>query len=165
MKLNKKQKTRLLELIAEGLTAPEINQAAAEFKQPFDVSKQQVDYYRKTRFAQLAELKREYENKALQEGLARKAVRVKRLQELAEKLEEDLFDKGRIWLPMPRKVGDEIRMVGKFNRAQIDTYRNILDDLAKEVGDRERRSILDGGDDPVRVRIIEVGGIDPEVDI
>ena len=90
MRLKKTQIAELLTLIAEGLQSGEINDRAAVFELPFSVSREQVSYYRRTRHAKITELIEDYERKALNRGLARKEVRVLKLQKLAAKMEKDL---------------------------------------------------------------------------
>jgi hypothetical protein len=80
MRLKKKQKEAVLRWIAEGLQSDEINQRAAEFIPPFQVFRQQVDYYRRTRRADIAALVKVGEQDALTEGLATKGERVKKLK-------------------------------------------------------------------------------------
>jgi len=163
MRLKKDQKTILLSWIAEGLTSDEINNRADIFVPQFSVSRQQVDWYRKTRQVDIVRILAEDEYKALRTGLASKMQRVKRLKELAATLEKDLFSGERddIWLPQVKGVG-----VGKaatvvdyeeFNRFEIDAYRGLLDDIAKEVGERvQKQDITTLGEKlPGMIQVIE----------
>ena len=140
MKLKKAHKEILLTWIAEGFLTDEINDRAAEFEQPFNVSREQVAYYRRSRNEKIKELKESYENKALNTGLARKGVRVQKLQRLAALLEHDLFAKGLTWVEDKKGVGSgdiaEIYDFEEFNKSEIDAYRGVLDDIAKEMGHR-----------------------------
>ena len=134
MRLKKVQIAELLTLIAEGLQSGEINDRAGEFDPPFNVSRQQVDYHRKASHAKIKELKEAYENGALNRGLARKCIRVQKIQKLASWLENQLYN-------------DDLDMREK--KVLIDSYRGVLDDIAKEVGDRIRKTEHtgeDGGD-------------------
>ena len=146
MRLKKAHVEVLLTWIAEGLHTGEINDRAAVFELPFNVSRQQVDHYRKTRHAKIMDLIESYENKALNEGLARVAVRVGKLQRLAELLEDDLFRKSKVWLEDKKGVGTgdiaEIYDFFKFNKGEIDAYRGVLDDIASEVGGRINKVAL-----------------------
>lgn len=141
MRLLKNQKKKLLEWISEGLQSDEINQRAAIFESPFTVSKQLVDYYRSTREKNLAAMQQAAEHDALTTGLALKSNRVMKLQQLAGLMEEDLFG-GFLWT-------DQVKMIGsglfakevdyeEFNTAEVTQYRGVLDDIAKEVGDRKQ---------------------------
>lgn len=150
MRLKKAQKEELLKLIAAGLESDEINARAAEFKSPFEVSRQQVDFYRKTRKVNIEEIAEQAEFAALQTGLAQKAERVRKLKDLAALLEADLFDNDLLWTEEVKGVGSgtiaEIVDYLEFNRSEVDAYRGLLDDIAKEVGDRvQRQDITSGG--------------------
>ena len=140
MKLNKAQKKSVISWIAEGLQSNEINDRAAVFKQPFSMTKQHVDYYRKTRASQMSALKEVHESDAINTGLALVAVRVKRLQRLADMMWHDIEVKKMMWLEDKKGIGfgeaAEIYKFEKFNKAEVDAYRGVLDDIAKEVGDR-----------------------------
>lgn len=149
MRLKKAQKEAVLKWVAAGLQSDEINARAAQFEPPFDVSRQQVDYYRKTREQDISVIRAVSEQNALVEGYAMKEHRVYKLSLLAALLEKDLFG-GFIWTDQVKGVGSgeiaEIVDYEEFNAAEIIQYRGILDDIAKEVGDRVKRSELSGKD-------------------
>lgn len=141
MRLQKVQKEALLKWISEGLQSDEINDRAAVFDVPFEVSRQQVDGYRDRRAIEIAAIRRAGEYDALTEGLATKAARVQKLQQLAALMEQDIFG-GFLWT-------DQVKMIGsgpfakeveyeEFNTAEVTQYRGVLDDIAKEVGDRKQ---------------------------
>jgi len=136
MKLNKEHKEILLTWIAEGLQSNEINERAGLFSSPFDVSKTQVAYYRETRHDKITELKAEYENSALNRGLARKCIRVQKLQKLAALLEKDLFDDGLLWTQHSKTVAGERHDYLEFNKGEVAELRGLYDDIAKELGHR-----------------------------
>jgi len=140
MKLNKAQKKAVISWVVEGLQSNEVNDRAAVFKQPFSVSKQQVDYYRKTRASKFAELREAHENEAINTGLAIAAVRVLKLQQLAALIEKDIIAGSLLWVEDKKGIGfgenSEVYEFYKFNKAEVDAYRGILEDIAKEVGDR-----------------------------
>jgi hypothetical protein len=142
MRLKKTQKEALLKWIAEGLRSDEINERAGEFIPPFSVYPQHVDYYRRTRQADIEILSRAGEQDALSEGLALKSQRVKRLKQLAGLMEKDLFG-GFLWLDQVKGVGSgEIAQIvdyEEFNKGEVDAYRGVLDDIAKELGGRSQR--------------------------
>lgn len=149
MRLRKAQKEQVLEWVAAGLQTDEINKRAAEFEQPFDVSRQQVDYYRKTRDADIKAIRSVSETKALVEGFALKEHRVYKLSILASLLEKDLFC-GFIWTDQVKGVGSgdiaEIVDYEEFNASEIIQYRGLLDDIAKEMGGRVQKSEVSGAD-------------------
>lgn len=143
MELTKKQKEFVLARIAEGLETDEINARAAKCRPAFSVSRQQVDYYRESRGVRLSDVKKTGEVNALAEGFALREERLRVLNRLAEHMETELFDEEKIWT-------DDVKMIGtgvfqeriefkNFNRAQINMLRALLDDLAKEVGDRKQK--------------------------
>lgn len=147
-----------------GFETDEINKLAADFTPPFNVTRQQVDYYRKTRGVELADIKRAGEEDALTEGLAMKAERVRRLKQLASLMERDLFG-GFLWLEQVKGVGSgeiaEIVEYEEFNAAEVAAYRGVLDDIAKETGGRAQRTELTGAEGgPVPIAFIRQEQLD-----
>lgn len=131
----------MLAWISEGLESDEINERAAKSKPPFSVTRSQVQWYRDSRAVDLAAIQQAGEMDALTTGLAVKAERVKRLQQLAVLMERDLFG-GFLWT-------DQIKVIGsggaqqeveyeEFNTAEVQQYRGTLDDIAKEMGHRRQ---------------------------
>lgn len=154
-KLTKNQRSELLKWVAEGLESDEINKRAAEFEPSFHVSRAQVDYYRKTRKVDLQAIVNNGDYDALKNGLALKEERVKKLALLAGMLEEDLFD-GVLWTQDVKMIGtgaDQERVEFElFNTAEVQQYRGVLDDIAKEVNGRVQRTEVSGpGGGPVEV--------------
>ena len=143
MRLKKAQKEKVLEWVAAGLQTDEINNKAANFDEPFEVSRQQVDYYRKTRDADIKAIRSISENKALIEGYALKEHRVYKLSVLAALLEKDLFG-GFIWTDDVKGVGTgeiaEIVDYEVFNAAEVIQYRGVMEDIAKEMGGRVQKT-------------------------
>ena len=143
MRLRKAQKTVLAEWIAEGLTSDEINLRAADFDDPFDVSRQQVDWYRKKYAVDIEELRSKAEFEALNTGLAKTSDRVKLLKRIAEKLEKDLFEDDLFWTDEVKGVGSgpiaQIVDYEEFNSAEVAQLRGVLDDIAKETGGRVQK--------------------------
>lgn len=142
MRLKKKQKEAVLAWIAEGLQSDEINARAATFRPPFSVDRQQVDYYRQTREADILAILRAGEFDALTTGLATRETRVVKLKQLAALMERDLFG-GILWTEDVKSVksGETNILVDieEFNKAEVDSYRGVLDDIAKEVGQRVQK--------------------------
>lgn len=132
-----------MEWIAEGLTSDEINLRASAFDDPFDVSRQQVDYYRKTRDVSIDKLRESAEFDALNTGLAIASERVALLKRMADKMVKDLFDDDLFWTDEVKGVGSgpiaKIVDYEEFNASEIRELRGVLDDIAKEVGDRVQR--------------------------
>lgn len=139
MRLKRKQKRELIKWVMEGLGSGEINERAAVFNPPFSVSRQQVDYYRDTRKIDLDALNRITEQTAIVEGYALKEHRVYKLSLLAALMEQDIFG-GLLWTDDVKGVGAgaaaEVVEIELFNKAEVDAYRGVLDDIAREVGGR-----------------------------
>jgi len=150
MRLNKKQRAQLLTWIAEGLETGEINKRAHAFKPTFQVTRQQVDHYRKTRDVKLDEIKDADENSALRQGLSLKENRVKLLHDLAELLRSDIFDKRLLWVDQAKGIGsgDNYERIDyqELNTAEIIQLRGVLDDIASEVGERVKKQEVTGKD-------------------
>ena len=108
----------MLAWLAEGLRSDEVNSLAAEFRPPFSISKQQADYYRKTRKVDIDALKREGEGIALSTGLAISGERVKLLKRIATRLESDLFKEDLFWTL-------EVKGVGAGAAAEVVEYEEF----------------------------------------
>ena len=156
--LNKKQKSHLLAGISEGLKTRELNKRASEFDEPYSVSRQQVDFYRKTRAVPLKEIEQAQEQAALKEGFARKEERVRALNDLAERMRKELLEENRLWLPQVKSIGtgdsQQIIDFEEFNEAEIKQFRGVLDDIAKEEGERRQKVEHTGeGGGPLTIEI------------
>lgn len=134
-RLTKSQREQVIEWVGEGLGTPEINKRAAVFEPPFDVDRRLVDYYRRRHKVDLKALSREGELSALVTGLAVKANRVELLKTLAEMMTTDLVSGG-LWLTDVKGVLGEVVEYEKFNSDELEQLRRTLDDIAKEIGDR-----------------------------
>jgi hypothetical protein len=149
MRLKKEQRNALQEWVASGLKTDEINLKAAEFEPPFSVSRALADYYRKTRNVKIGELMQSGDYDALKTGLALKAERVNKLAQLAGLMELDLFGDV-LWVSDVKMIGSgayqERVEFDTFNAAEVQQYRGVLDDIAKEVGDRAQRNEVTGKD-------------------
>ncbi len=157
MRLTRAQREALVRWIAAGIDSGEINALAAAFDPPFQVTKQNVDNYRKRLGARLKAIKEAGEYDALTQGLALKDERVRKLQQLAAALEADLFGE-RLWTENVKVIGSfemaERVEFEEFNKAEVDAYRGVLDDIAKEMG--ARRQIVDtSGEVTIRVKYQE----------
>jgi hypothetical protein len=120
-----------------------------------------VDYYRKTRQTDIDTISKVAEMDALNQGLALKEVRVAKLQQLAALMEKDLFG-GFMWTDQVKSIGSgygqQVVEYELFNSAEVDAYRGLLDDIAKEVGGRvvkqetEQRIVVEWAydDDPAK---------------
>ena len=158
MRLKKAQKEAVLRWAAEGLQSDEINTRAAKFDPPFSVLPSQVAYYRQTRRIAIDALLKSGEAEALTEGLALKDERVRKLKMLAALMEKDIFG-GFLWLDQVKGVGSgavaEIVDYEEFNKGEVEQYRGVLDDIAKEMGDRKDKLEVGGKDGgPIVIKVV-----------
>lgn len=147
MRLKKAQKEYLLELIGENLEIGEINERCALFQPPFEVKKTLLDYYRRTRGQAFLEEKKKSEKSALATGFAVREARVAKLNQLAELLLDDLLNK-KLWLRDKKSIGSgpgaEIFNFKRFNEPGMRQFRGLLDDIAREMGERATNVNLGG---------------------
>lgn len=140
MRLQKAQKEAVIAWVAEGLETDEINKRAAKFKPRFRVSKTQVAFYRKSRNHTLKEIQQTDEFAALKTGLAQKAERVDVLKRLADLMVSDLLPVGqhvgKLWIDNRKSVGMSTYDYKDFNRPEVESLRGVLEDIAKELGER-----------------------------
>lgn len=151
MRLRKAQREALIAWIAEGLQTDEINGRASQFEPEFSVSRTLVDHYRRTRKVDIDSLIQAGQDEALHAGLALRSERVRRLKQLAGRLEEDLLgDRERLWVKDRKAIGSgpfqEFVEFEEFNSAEVREYRGVLDDIAKELGDRKLINEISGKD-------------------
>jgi len=143
MRLQKKQREALTAWIAEGVQSDEINNRAADFEPPFSVSRQVVDHYRNRDKIDVSEIIKADKKNALNTGLALKEERVKKLKTLAAKMQADIL-KDRLWVQDVKSIGSgpstQIIDFEYFNKAEVDAYRGVLDDIAAEVGGRVNKN-------------------------
>jgi len=143
VRLKKAQRELLLEWIAEGLATDEINDRAGHADTPFNVARQQVDFYRRTRHLDIEIITASADNRALTQGLAKKAERLALLQKLAKRLTKELFRDDLFWTSMKKGIGSgdnyEVVEYEEFNAAEVAQLRGVLDDIAREVGDRQNK--------------------------
>lgn len=154
-RLLKSEKELLLQWIAEGLLTDEINKRAARCAAPFKVSRQQVEYYRRSRNQDVREILEQTEFKAMNTGLAIKSERVQVLKDLAVKMAGELND-GKLWLTRIKSVGGGPNFheftEEEFNKSEMDALRGVLDDIAKELGHRAIKSeVISDSDGEFRV--------------
>ncbi len=143
-KLRKAQREALLSWIAEGLGTTEINERAGAFHDPFEASTQLVDYYRRRNGIEIQRLITAGEQRAMLSGLGKKAERVDTLKQLAEKLKADLLEEDLLWLDRVKSIGSgdyqQVIPYREFNQAEVESLRGVLDDIAKELGDRKQQT-------------------------
>lgn len=133
-------------MISEGLRTDEINERAAkkEKERPaYHVSRQQVDFCRRRLGVKVTELQEAGELDALKTGFAVRARRVESLNAVAERVEEELLGENLLWVDRVKLTGSgrtQVRIdYEEFNEAGVRQYRGLLEDIAKEVGDRRQK--------------------------
>lgn len=131
-----KQREFLKMLVAAGAVLGEIREKCAAFEEPFKPSANAIQSYRTILGVKINDLIAKGELTALNTGLALRENRVKALQQLAEKMHRDLFKENLVWIDDAKTVAQERYDFKQFNKAQIDAYLRILDDIAKETGGR-----------------------------
>jgi hypothetical protein len=141
MRLKKRQKEKVLELISAGAKTDEINGAGVVFDPPFTVTRSQVNKYRQTRKVELQAILKVDEKNALTTGLSLRENRIIKLQQLAELMGRDLFG-GFLWTEELKGVGSgeaaEVVEYDQFNTAEVAQYRGVLEDIAAETGGRKQ---------------------------
>lgn len=161
-RLTTKQRAAVIEWIGEGAAFGEIARRAKAFKPPFKITKQHLQYYR-ARIGKPELERRKTENAAaFAKGFALKEKRILALDRLAHNVLRDLKKTG-LWLLQGFEIkgsGDEAEYIQilKFNSAEIDSFRSLLDDIAREQGARNARGLA--LDIPPGGRIKFIVGVD-----
>lgn len=131
--------------LAAGYRSDEINKRAADLDSPFEVSRRQVAYYRRTRDIDIKKIEAANEHKALNAGLALVSERVRKLKRLAQLLEDDIFG-DLLWTDNVKGVGSGEKALivdyEEFNAAEVAAYRGVLDDIAREIGHRQSDPVV-----------------------
>jgi len=87
----------------------------------------------------------------METGFAKGHERVKALKDLAVILEDELLQDDKRWCKDVKQVGSgqgaQIVDILRFNAAEVEQFRGLLDDIAKEKGERKAQTglTLDGG--------------------
>ena len=103
-----------------------------------------------------------YRRDALETGFALAHERVRVLKQLARQLFDELTVGGRLWLSEPKQVGaGQTAMIEHFNAAEIEQFRGLLADIAKEKGERKDIQELSGPHGGP----IEINGGDPREEL
>lgn len=158
MRLSTSQKKDVIKWLTAGLNGTDIRRLAAEQEPPFDVSDQQLAYYRRTREISDHVMRHLNSDEAMTTGLALRSERVLVLRRLAARLLADLVDGDLIWLEQERSIrtADGYRVIVEetFNSAELNALRDVLADIAAELGHRKTELGLtigkrDGDDDSI----------------
>lgn len=180
MKLTKEQRRLLVAWAAEGLTLNEINASAAECEPAFKVEWHQLKWVRAQSKKTYSRLREEFEQEAITEGLARRAVRIRQKMERHALLKQIISERGDHvdmqdapggktgLLALDYKGKDADRAVYKLDAALLKEMRDLEREIAVELGQwAERREVSgpDGGAIPVSIsdliNKVYGGGTDP----
>lgn len=147
-KITADQRNAVLTWVAEGLGLPEIRLRAAEFDPPFEIEYRQVKHLRQRAGIKYRQIQEEIEAELIGEGLARKALRIKALTDLFDKhldlIQARASDPSMIEIPgggtgLVVRDYKGIQPVYKFDAAVVREMRGLLDDIAREKGDRGQK--------------------------
>lgn len=154
-RLTRAQRSALLAWVAEGCSQQELEARAQSFKPAFTFSHQTVKRYRDKARVEIKKIKEEKDKNAIAAGYEQKDFRVQKLAELARLLERDIFGE-RLWLEVIKIIGIRTQKEIKFNADEVSQFRGVLDDIAKELGERVKRSELSGpGGGAIPVDMVE----------
>lgn len=142
-RLEPEQRLLVLQWLAEGLESNEINARAAAANPPFHIARSTLSHYRSTRQIEATPARiaatAQAEGAALVAGYQTAAQRVSKLSALADLLEADLTG-GKLWVHNVKSIGKgadfERIEYEEFNAAEVNQYRGLLDDIARELGGR-----------------------------
>lgn len=177
--LTKEQRKLLVAWAAEGLELWEINERAHLCDPPFKVEWNQLKHVRKQAKKTYSQLKEEFEREAVNEGLARRAVRLREKMERHALLKQVIRERadhvemqdapggktGTLCLDYRGKDAD--RAVYKLDAALLKEMRELEREIAIELGqwaERKEVSGPDGGAVPVSINdlINKVYGSGPD---
>ena len=157
IKYSMDQRNLLKKLVAAGKNITEIRNECEKFKEPFKPTNTIIQNYRSALGVKIYDLIEKGEFTALNSGLALRENRVRALTRLAHRMEFDLFGEELIWLDDAKTVASQRFDFKQFNKAQIDVYLRILDDISKEIGGRvqrveveQRTYVIDPAPEPVK---------------
>lgn len=145
----------LVEWTAEGLRLPEMNERAAKSNPPFAIEWKQLKYVRARSNAKFTKFREEFEAEAIGEGLSRRAVRIRQLETLFDKHLELIRARGAEMageiaggdqglMARDYKGKDADTPIYKYDGALIKEMRGMLDDIAREMGERKTNVELGG---------------------
>lgn len=155
--LARHQRNALLSWAAEGLRLREINERAAQFDPPFEVEYLQLKHARKRSKTKFEQLREEFENEAIGEGLARKAVRIREKSHRHDLLNQIIAERsvsedmqtvagGKTGLLVKDYKSNGLMAVYKLDAALLKELRDLEREIAIEVGQwTEKRELTGAG--------------------
>lgn len=156
MKLTAEQRKKVTEWAAEGLSYTEINTRAGAESPPWGVTYKTLDGIRKKQSKKYLDIRESFEREMMQEGLARKAVRIQKLESLCEKLDQVMKERsadesmqevpgGKTGLIVREYKGLDLP-VYKVDTAVIKEVRDLLKQIAIETGEwTEKKDVTSDG--------------------
>jgi hypothetical protein len=163
--LTTEQRKLLVAWAAEGLQLWEINERAAKCGPPFEVQENQLKHVRRQANKRYSQLREEFEREALNEGLARRAVRLREKMERHALLKQVIGERGqhvnmqdvaggKTGLLVREYKGHSDLPVYKVDAALLKELRDLEKEIAIELGqwaERKEVSGPDGGAIPVSI--------------
>ena len=140
-KLDEVQKNLILQWILEGLSDQQIVKRAKE-QNHFELTVQGINYYRNKKgiAKQTEKILNRKTDSALRKGLAIRENRVNDLQYIRDKLMDELNTNG-LWIDESKTIltqnYETTETKKTFNAPLIRELRGVLDDAAKEMGERK----------------------------
>ena len=132
--LSQSQHSALLKWISMGYTYAEIIERAVNFNPPFKPDEKLISNYRVKYRSQIVETRREFEQEAIEVGLALRRNRLQALHSLAHLLEDDIHRKGKLWIQHVKGLGSgnyyERVIEEEFNEAELRQLRGVYEDIA-----------------------------------
>jgi hypothetical protein len=155
VKLNRSQQNKVLEWAGEGLRLPEVKERAAKEDPPFEVDWHQLKWARQRLGARIREMREQSEVEILNNGLSRRVERIRQLETLFDKHLELIRARG---VEMDGEIAggetglmardykgkDADTAVYKYDGALVKEMRGIIDDIAREMGERKTNVELGG---------------------
>lgn len=140
----------MLEWVSEGLLLPEIKGLAAQEDPPFEVDWNRVKWARQRLGAGIRKMREEDRIAILEQGLSRRLARVEQLEKLynkhlaliiarGEEMKDEIAGGETGLMVRDYKGKDATTPVYKYDGALVKEMRGIMDDIAREVGDRQTK--------------------------
>lgn len=145
MSLTKEQRNKLLTWAAEGLRLPEINARAAQDDPPWDVTWAQLKAARRRAARRYREMTEAFESEALEQGLARRAVRLAAKMERHQLLRRVIEERGRADYMQEVEGGKTGLLVRDYKGASFVPVYKLDAALLKEMRDLEREIAIELG--------------------
>jgi IS30 family transposase len=159
--LTNQQRDKLLEMLATRETYADIAKAVG-------CSWANIDYYAKKYSEKIKTMREAHDARMIDRGLRSREKRIEKLENLANRIERDLEDKldpetfslvkSGLWFRDVKLSSTGMKVdVDVFAEGLIRQYRGLMDDIAKERGERTSKTEITGaGGAPVQIDIDDV---------